>query len=167
MRKIYLVGLMSVLFIGLSSFELHKFYVAIYAINYAPEKKRLQITSRIFIDDLNKALENKYGRKTNLGEQNESTDDVALMNKYVLEKFSIKVNGHSKPMHFISKEFENNVLIGYYSIKDVPKINTLEVQNTILMDLTTEQQNIIQSNLQGKKQSLLLTNDNISGMLKE
>jgi hypothetical protein len=29
----------------------------IYQVNYAPDKKMLQITSRIFIDDLNKALE--------------------------------------------------------------------------------------------------------------
>jgi hypothetical protein len=28
-----------------------------YQVNYAPDKKMLQITSRIFIDDLNKALE--------------------------------------------------------------------------------------------------------------
>jgi hypothetical protein len=37
--------------------------MGIYQVNYAPEKKMLQITSRIFIDDLNKALEKNTKEK--------------------------------------------------------------------------------------------------------
>jgi hypothetical protein len=44
-------------FLSLTSFGFHKFYVAVYQINFAPEKEMLQITSRVFADDLNKALE--------------------------------------------------------------------------------------------------------------
>lgn len=35
----------------------HKFYVSTYQVNYVSQKKMVQITSRIFIDDLNEALE--------------------------------------------------------------------------------------------------------------
>ena len=67
MKKQVLYPLLVLLFLTSSVFTLHKFYMAVYQINYAPEKKMLQITSRIFIDDLNKTLEKKYNKKFNLG----------------------------------------------------------------------------------------------------
>jgi hypothetical protein len=155
----------SLLFV-LTSFGYHKFYISIYQIEYSKEKKMVQITSRIFIDDMNKALENKYGKKTNLCDKNETKQDVDLMNKYITENFSIKINGKPKPYTFISKESENNVIIGYYKITSISSIKSIEVQNTVLMDLYSDQQNIIQSKIEGKKESLLLTIDNVKGKLK-
>jgi len=166
MRKTIKYVLFSLFLLSLTSFSIHKFYVSIYQINYATDKKMIQITSRIFIDDMNKALENKYSKKTHLGEENETIEDVALMNKYLVDNFTIKVNGENKTYKFISKEIENNVIIGYYSIRNIPKINSLEVQNTVLLDLGFDQQNIIQSKLYGEKNSLLLTSNIIKGVLK-
>ena len=52
------------------------------------------------------------------------------------------------------------------NIKEISKIKTLEVKNTALLELNSEQQNIIQSTIYGEKQSLLLTESTISGRLK-
>ena len=150
----------------MSSMMVHKFYVAIYQINYVPQKKMLQITSRIFVDDLNDVLEKKYHKKTFIGTDRETPDDVTLMKKYLTEKFTLKLNGTQKPMNFLSKELEANVLICYFNIKDVSKISSLTVQNTALLELNEAQQNIIQANITGEKESLLLTVDNFKGVLK-
>lgn len=166
MTKRILYTFIGLLILTLMSFGVHKFYVSIYQINYAPEKKMLQITSRIFNDDLNAVLYKHYNKKTFIGESNETPEDVVLMKKYILEHFSIKVNGQQKAINYLSKELEGNVVICYYNIKEISKIKTLEIQNTALFDLNSEQQNIIQTTFNGKKQSLLLTNDNIRGMLK-
>ena len=88
------------------------------------------------------------------------------MTKYISDNFSIKVNGQQKSINYLSNELEGNVLICYYNIKEISKIKTLEVKNTALLELNSEQQNIIQSTIYGEKQSLLLTEDTISGMLK-
>lgn len=150
----------------LMSFSEHKFYVSIYQINYAPEKKMLQITSRIFVDDLNEALEAKTKQKAFLGEKNESEKDVLRMKDYLLQNFSVKVNGQPKTIHFVSHEFENNVVICYFSIKDATKIKTMEIRNTALFELFPEQQNIINTNVLGDKESLLLTAHSPAGVLK-
>ncbi len=152
--------------IGLLSFGVHKFYTAIYQIEFVPKKKMIQITTRIFYDDLNEALEAKYHKRTFVGTEKETPEDLVVLKKYLAEKFIIKVNGQSKSMNFISKEVEDNVLICYLSIKEIAKIKTLEVENTIIMEKHSEQQNIIQANFNGEKQSLLLTSDNFKGMLK-
>ncbi len=166
MKKNTFYTLIAIIFLTLSSFGIHKFYVSIYQINYASEKKMLQITSRLFVDDVNAVLYKKYGKKTYLGEKNESQEDVNLMKKYILDNFSLKVNGQLKPINYLSKEMEGNVIICYYNIKDISKIKSLEVKNSALIELNAEQQNIIQSTIYGEKQSLLLTEGTLSGMLK-
>ena len=166
MKKFFQYSFLIILFFGLSSMALHKFYVAIYQINYVPQKKMIQITSRIFLDDLNDALENKYHKKTFIGTEKETPEDEVMLKKYLAEKFALKVNGQLKPMVFLSKELENNVVICYLYIKEVTKINSLEVQNSIITEVYAEQQNIIQSNINGVKENLLLTDEKIKGMLK-
>ena len=166
MKKIFLYTLIGITFLGATSFGIHKFYVSIYQINYAPEKKMLQITSRIFVDDLNAVLYKKYNKKTLLGEPNESPEDIVLMKKYLSDTFSLKVNGQQKPMNYLSNELEGNVIICFYNIREISKIKTLEVKNTALLELNSEQQNIMQSSIYGEKQSLLLSETKFSGMLK-
>lgn len=126
----------------------------------------IQITSRIFIDDMNNALEKKYHKKTFVGTDRETADDVVLMKKYLAEKFVLKLNGSAKPMNFLSKEVEANVIVSYFSIKEVSKINSLSIENSALLEVNEEQQNIIQANISGEKESLLLTSDNFRGVLK-
>jgi len=166
MNKKIFYTLIAITFLTLSSFGIHKFNVSIYQINYSSEKKMLQITSRLFVDDVNAVLYKKFGKKTFLGEKNESQEDVNLMKKYILDNFSLKVNGQLKPINYLSKEMEGNVIICYYNIKDISKIKSLEVKNSALIELNLEQQNIIQSTIYGEKQSLLLTEGTLSGMLK-
>ena len=155
-----------VLFFMLTSLSAHKFYVAIYQINHAKEKKMLQITARLFIDDINEAIEKKYNKKAYLASDKETPEQVELLKKYLSEKFIIKVNNQQKSMIFVSKETEDNVLICYLKILDVAKITSIEVENSIIMENHFDQQNIIQANFNGSKRSLLLTSESFKGMLK-
>lgn len=166
MKKILRFSFLMMLFVSLMSVAAHKFYVSIYQVNYAQEKKMIQITSRIFVDDLNTILKEKYKKRTLLGETSESPEDVVLMKKYLTENFILKVNGQPKTINYLSKEMEGNVLICYYNIKDVSKIKTLEIQSTVLLDFTDEQQNIVHTSIYDKKQSFLFTSGNVKGMLK-
>ena len=150
----------------LGSFVAHKFYVSIYQINYVPQKKMVQITSRIFIDDLNDALEKKYNKRAFVGTDRQSDSDIELMKKYIAEKFIIKINGKQIPPNYLSNELEANVIVCYFSIKDVPKLNSFSVENSALMEINGEQQNVIQVNIDGDKKSVLLTADNFKGILK-
>ena len=51
---------------------MHKFYVSVTNIQYSEEDNSLQITSRIFIDDLENVLEERYGVIMNLATEKES-----------------------------------------------------------------------------------------------
>ena len=166
MKKTILITFFGLLFLTLTSFSVHKFYVALYQVNYAPEKKMLQITTRIFVDDLNNAIGKKYTKKSNLGSENETVEDLNLLKRYFGEKVSFNVNGQVRHMLFLSKEMEGDVLICYFTIKEVKKINSLEIYNSIITEGISEQQNIMHFNVLGTKNTLLFTESTSKGVLK-
>jgi hypothetical protein len=77
----------------------------------------LQITSRVFADDLN-ALEKKYNKKHYIGTDKESPEDL-VQKKYFAENLTIKVNGQSKSMDLLSKEMGCSC---YLSSKGISKL---------------------------------------------
>ncbi len=140
--------------------------MAIFQVNYAPEKKMLQITSRIFVDDLNLALEKKYGTKVFLGSDKESAGDQVILKKYFTENLKIKVNGQSKSIIFLSKEIDADVLICYCRITDIAQLDSAEITNTLLTQWNSEQQNILHFTAFGEKQTVLFTSSNKTEVLK-
>ncbi len=167
MKKKWIYPLLGILFLSLSAFGFHKFYVGVYQVEYVAEKKMIQITSRIFIDDLNNALEKKYHKKTFVGTEKETQAEVDLFKKYLAENFTIKINGQLKPITFLSKEVESgDVLVCYSRIKDVDKFKTIEISNTILVDWNGEQQNITHISAFGTKRSVLFTESSRKELLK-
>lgn len=165
MKKIIKGIFVLFLFMGLTSMTVHKFYVSVNQIDFVPKKKALEITSRIFIDDLDLALEKKFKKKVYLATSRETADAKELLQKYFSENFSIKVNGQEKQINFLGKEVEENVLICYFNVKDVQKVTFLEIKNTVLMELY-DQQHIFHTNVSGEKRSILLTNETSSSVLK-
>ncbi|WP_432672876.1 DUF6702 family protein [Flavobacterium sp. SM2513] len=159
MNKKVVLLLTLLLFIGLSSFNVHKFYVSIYQVDFVPEKKRVEITARIFLDDLNTALEQEYNAKMHLGEKAESAQDVLFLQKFLQKHLKIAIDGKERNIQFLSKEVENNVLIIYLKINDIKKMSAMKIQNNALLELNSDQQNIIQTNFFNKKKSYLFTGD--------
>ncbi|WP_396178809.1 DUF6702 family protein [Flavobacterium sp.] len=143
----------------LSSFHFHKFYVSIYQVDIAPEKRRIEITARIFIDDLNLALEYEFKTKTNIGEKSETAEDLVLLEKYMIKHLRVAIDGNDKKIIFHNKEIENNVVILYLKINDVKKIQTLKIFNNALLELYSDQQNIIQTHFYNKKRNYIFTGD--------
>ncbi|CAD0006762.1 DUF6702 family protein [Flavobacterium chungangense] len=167
MKKNLLYFLIGILFLSLSAFAFHKFYMGVFQINYAAEKKMIQITSRIFVDDLNKGIEKKYNKKTLLGTDKETQADIDLLKRYLSENFNIKINGHLKPITFLSKELEaDDVLVCYSRITAVEKFKVLEISNTVLVDWNAEQQNITHISAYGTKRSVLFTESSKKEVLK-
>jgi hypothetical protein len=115
---------------------------------------------------MNTVLNKKYNQKTHIGETNETAEDLVLMKKYLSEKILIKVNNQSKSILFLSKELEDNTLICYFKIENIKNIKTLEIDNSALFELSSDQQNIIQTTIYGDKESQLLTNDNHKMVMK-
>jgi hypothetical protein len=147
-----------ILVVLLSSFAWHKFYVSVTQIDYVSNKKRIEITHRIFIDDLEKALEKKYKKKVYLTSTKELSEAETLIKNYLKENVKIFINNKPQEIVYLAREVEGDVLIFYSKIVISKKINTFEIFNSLLIDIYKEQQNIVHVNINGNKNSFLFTN---------
>lgn len=165
MKKQIVLALVPILFLGLISASVHKFHIALYQIEFASEKKMLQITSRIHIEDLEKALEKKHKKKIFIEAEKNSAEEL-LIKEYIINRFSIKVNEQNKPLNFLSKEIDGDELVCYWNIKNISKINSLEINNSVLIEVFSDQQNLVNVSVLGQKQSYLFTQSSTSKEFK-
>ncbi|WP_317236556.1 DUF6702 family protein [Allomuricauda sp. F6463D] len=163
--KIILLPLAILLFLSFTS--LHKFYVSVTNIEYAAEDNAFQITSRVFIDDLDRLLLERYGVEAKLATPNESKLADMYIEKYFRSKFMVAFDGKQVPYTFLGKRYDTDVVICYMEISDVSlsEIKTMSVQNEVLTDLFDEQQNVVHVKWNGNKKSFVLIKENNKGML--
>jgi hypothetical protein len=166
MKKIVSVSFVLFLCLALTSFSIHKFYVGVFQVDYKLDKKAFQITSRVFIDDIEKALETKHKKKLYLATNKEIKESDDLIASYFREKFKISVNNKEQEMIFLAKEYEDDVLICYHKINHTGKLKSLSVYNTILTEQFAEQQNLLHTSINSNKKSFLFTNTNIQQKLE-
>lgn len=151
----------------LSFTNAHKFYVSVTNIVYSEKDNAFQITSRIFIDDLEDVLYERYGVQTDLATDNESELADLYIEKYFKAKFAIELNNENAEYSFLGKEYDNDVMICYLELSKVnfSELKSVSIQNEILTDLFEEQQNIVHLKWKGKKRSFVLIRENNKGML--
>ena len=86
--------------------------------------------------------------------------------EYFSENLILKVNGQSQSLNYLSSEVEEDVLVTYLTIKEITKIQNLNIQNSLLMDWNSEQQNIMHFTANGTKNSLNFSDSSKIQMLK-
>jgi hypothetical protein len=165
MNKIKL-SILVIVFSFLSAFTWHKFYVGVFQIDYFKEKKAVQITARLFIDDLEKALNKKHNKHFYLTTKDEISDANVYITSYLAEKLKIKINNKVQVPQFLTKEQEDNIIICYLKIPFKDNIKDLEITNSVLTDIFKEQQNLVHLNLNSDKKTLLFTNTETNQKLK-
>ncbi|WP_282057001.1 DUF6702 family protein [Maribacter luteus] len=145
----------------------HKYYVSVTNINYSEKDQAFQITTRIFIDDFEALLKERYGLEAKLATDKESKMADAYIGKYLKAKFLIHINGEQKQYRFLGKKYDNDIMVCYLEIPDIPgnDITSITVQNEVLTDLYDEQQNLVHVKVKGKKKSFVLIKENNKGML--
>ena len=88
-KRKYIIALAIVTALLCGSWLLHKFYVSLTEIRYNPESERLEVSMRIFPDDLDKALERNFGISTQLATELESNEADSLLQVYLDFHFAL------------------------------------------------------------------------------
>ena len=145
---------------------IHKYYISVTQIDYLQNKQSVQITTRIFIDDLEKLLRERYDETITLASVNEPSTTDLYIERYLNEKIKIKINNKEASLSFIGKEYDIDIVKCYLEIEDVKKIESFEISNEVLFDLYRDQQNIIKTKINSQQKSVILIPQNRSALLK-
>ncbi len=152
--------------IPLFAFTMHKYYISLIKVEYKKESKSIQITMRIFIDDLQKTINTTYNKKFELALPSEATEIDSIINDYITDKFIVKINNTEKPYSYLGKEYEDDVVYLYLELKNIETINSIEIKNNMLMKIFPDQKNIIKLNINNTKKTFFLTNQKDKDLLK-
>lgn len=154
------------LLLPLMSFHgLHKFYVSVTEIEYNSEAASLQIISRVFIDDMEKLLKERYSKELFLTKKEEHPSADEYLEKYLGQKLRISINGKSYPLNYLGKKYENDILVLFLEVEKVSPLQIITVQNGVLTEVFPEQKNVVHVEYEGVTKSLLLTREMESGSI--
>ncbi len=145
----------------------HKFYVSVTKVEYSEKDSVFQITTRIFIDDLDALLNTRYEVEAGLATEIEVNNSNQLISEYLKSKLEIKLNGEVMDFKFLGKEYRDDLVVCYLESTsiEISKISTIEVRNDVLTELFEEQQNVVHIYIGDTRKSFILFQENNKGML--
>ena len=151
-KLVYLI----VSFFSLSTF--HDYHTSLTEINYNPKNKSLEVSLRLFTDDLELALTKLNGGKViTLESQSELVE--SLLELYIKKNFAIvSQNKEVKKIKYYGKEKEAEATWVYIEILDCAQIKDFTLFNTILIDLFSDQNNLVNIIYPTVKKTLVFDN---------
>lgn len=134
-------------------FNLHRYHTSLTRIEYKSEAKNIEITIRLFTDDLEKSLE-RFAKKRIEFEKNKEADKI--IEKYVAENFVLTdKTGGKLQLNWIGKEINADMMTIYLECASGESVEKYNLQNTLLFDSFPDQTNLIIATFENKKVDLL------------
>ena len=165
MSKLLKILILSLVLSTLAFTSAHKYYVSITQIEYVEEKQSLQVITRIFIDDLERLIRERYDETITLAGKDEPKIVDSYIERYLKDKIRIKINGSEPSLDFLGKEYDDNLIYCYLEIQSIETISSFEITNQVLFDVFSEQKNVIRTKINSKNKSFILVKENDKGLL--
>ena len=136
-------------------FSSHKYYVSTSLFNFT-DTNSLQITIRLFKDDFKDALKKKYSINRVLTDQLliDSTFHSNI-NNYFNSFLTVSFDGVKNKLNFLGLENKNEMFVFYLEIEKLPSFNVISLDNKLLFDLYSVQQNILHVKKHGIKKRFI------------
>lgn len=149
----------TILFLTAAAFSpAHKFYLGLTEIRVDSKKQTMDISCKLFTDDLEDVLFKKYGKKINISTSSKNKEVEALLFKYLSENLKITVGGKTQTMTFVGFETETDATWCYLETVPFNSKGKISITNTLLYDYFPEQSNMINFYWDDVEKSTKITN---------
>lgn len=141
------------LFVALFSFRVHPYHVGSMEFNYNQKSKTFEISGRFFMDDLENAINKKYGKSLHfLNPKSEKEMNEALKN-YASEYVKLKVNNQFLKVKYVGYEEDKESVDVFLESEAVSNPKKVETAVSFLYNLFDDQMNIIHIVINGQRKS--------------
>jgi hypothetical protein len=134
----------------------HPFYIAVTEINLNTSDKTLEVTCKMFADDLEQIIEKNNRTQLDIA----SNKDKAIFDKYipayVKTHLSLSIDGKTGNLSYIGFEKEKESAYCYFQVENISSVKDLDITDSLLHDFTSGQINIIHVTVNGKRLSTKL-----------
>ena len=126
-------------------FSIHPIYISVIEIN--SQDNNLEIVFKIFRDDLEDGIKNNLGKNVSIDTQSKLELNNKIIQEYLNTVSSIKVNDEKKEFFFSDFLLENERIKINAKISNNFSIDRIEIYNEILIDVFSNQKNVIFFNI--------------------
>jgi hypothetical protein len=148
-------GLLALLFFSNTSFRWHPFFVSVTEMEYNATEKTLEISCKVFTDDLEKALTKFTAGKVDVYNPKDKTVLEKQIANYISKHLLVKVDGKQVMLECIGYEIEAQSTLSYYQIHQVlSSPHKIEIQNTIFYPDIEKQIGIMHVSVGGNRKSM-------------
>lgn len=132
---------------------LHPFFVSVTELHFNPKNKNLEISCKMFVDDLQNALKQNYKRPVDLANQKQHVENEKILNDYLTKHLVINADNKFVGLKLIGFEKESESVYCYFEATNIPAPKKVVLTNKILHDYKQEQVNIMHVVVNGNRKS--------------
>lgn len=134
----------------------HPFYVAVTEINLNSSDKTLEISCKMFAEDLEEILEKNNQAQLDMSLEKDKAGFDKYIPAYIKKHFSVTIDGKPGNLSYLGFEKDKESAYCYFQVENISSVKRLDVNNSILHDFISDQINIIHATVNGKRQSVKL-----------
>ena len=144
----------------------HVFYVSVTRVKWNADEARLDVSVRIFTDDLEEAIIAEGGPRLRLWTDQAREDRDRHVSDYLASRLAFRVNGADRPLTYAGMEDALDATACLVQITDVDRVETIEVENRILIDMFDTQANVMRFEVGGEKKFVNLSKKTVTGTVE-
>lgn len=140
--------------------DLHPIYISLGLIDYNTEEQTLDITLKVFTDDLQDAIQ-KYANREDLyiGYDDELPAVDSTISAYMNTVIQFRPDGKEREMAYLGKEIELDVTWCYFRVYEVADLEKLETTCSLFTELFATQSTLMHVKRNGEEKSMLFKRD--------
>ncbi len=131
----------------------HPFYVSVTEINHNPKEQTLEISCKMFSEDLEDILKKNYKTPVDLTAPKQTAQNEKMIQDYIVKHLAIQANGKALKLNFIGFEKEAESIYCYFETDKITAVKKLDITDSILQDFSDKQINIIHVMMNNNRKS--------------
>ncbi|HLA52030.1 MAG TPA: DUF6702 family protein, partial [Flavitalea sp.] len=132
---------------------------------YNDQSHNIEISCKIFTDDLEQALGKKSGHPPHIGPTRDAAVNAEIA-AYLSAHLGVSFDGKKVPMKFLGYELEKEAVWSYLEGPVTRAPSSAEIDNSILFDSFDQQINLVHITVKGERKSTKLVNPESRASLK-
>ena len=148
---IFLFG--ATLFSAVSMKEIHPYHVGSVEFNYNSKSETFEISGKFFLDDMENALKEKYGKAVHFNSEQYKAQINNYLIKYCEEYLKLKVNNKFLKINYLGYEEDSESVNIYLESEKVIQPKKVETAVSLLYNLFDDQLNIVHIIVNGTRKS--------------
>ena len=153
MKKSLIVFILCSFFLCLVSFNSHPYHVGSMEFNYNSKSKTFEITGKFFMDDLENALNKKYGKSVHFLDSKSKSEITKQLENYSSEYIKLKSDNQFVKINFVGYEEDHESVNVYLESEPISAPKKVETAVSFLYNLFDDQENIIHIIVKDKRKS--------------